>query len=118
MSQQVAWAIELAVKGGQAEAAKAMAAELADATKSDEPGALQYQWHFDESGSQAYLYERYTDAAAAQTHLDNFGPKADRFGELFDFTKVTILSDLPADMREALAGLSPEYRAQTSGFVR
>ena len=118
MTEDVAWTIELTIKGGQADAARAMASELTAATQADEPGARQYQWYFNDAGTEAFLYERYADAAAAQTHLDNFGPKAERFGAIFEFGKVTILADLPTAMREALAGLSPQYRTLADGFIR
>lgn len=117
MSNDVAWIVELAVKDGQKDAANAMIDELVAATKADEPDVLNYEWHVSASGNEALIYERYKSAAAAQLHLDNFGARADRFSEIFDFTNVIILSDLPADMREALDGLSPKYRLPRNGFV-
>jgi hypothetical protein len=92
-------------------------AEMVEATQRNEVGALNYQWAISDDRQVCHVYERYQDSAATVTHLESFGANfAVRFMEV---VKPTVVYGTPsAQVKEALAGLSPVYMAPFGGFSR
>ena len=80
MSDHVYWIIEANVQDGKLEELKSLMQEMSEATKADEPGALNYEWSLSEDGTVCHIFERYADSAATMVHMGNFGKKfAGRF---------------------------------------
>ncbi len=119
MSDAVSWVLELAVKDGQLDAFKALAREMSEATRADEPGATHYEWFIDADGKTIHIYERYADSAATMAHLGNFGAKfAERFLACVDLTRLTVYGDPSAEARGALAGFGAAHMTQFDGYAR
>ena len=119
MSDTVSWVIELKIKDGEFDTAKALMGEMVDATKANEPGALAYEWFASDDGTAIHIYERYADSAATLTHLGTFGEKfAERFMAIAEPTRLVLYGDPSAEVREALAPMGAIHLAQIGGFAR
>ena len=64
MNKNVYWLLELEIQAGQDKDFQGLMKEMVAATKANEPGALNYEWHTSEDGKRCHIYERYTDSAA------------------------------------------------------
>jgi quinol monooxygenase YgiN len=115
----VAWVFELTAKDGQGDALHPLMAEMVEATRAGEPGALDYEWHLSDDGTRVHLYERYADSAAALAHLATFGARfMARFFDVLTPGRVVLYGAPSAAVREALAGLAPTVMARAAGFSR
>lgn len=118
-NNNIHWIITVDINDGQSDAFKALMTEMVDATKADEPDALNYEWHISGDGKQCHIYERYTDSAATMVHLGNFGTKfAERFLAAVTPTQLTVYGDPDAETRAALAGLGAVHLEKIGGFAR
>jgi quinol monooxygenase YgiN len=118
MDGPVAVVFEAAVKPGQAEAVRALSAEMVAST-GGESGTLAYAFFASDDGAAAVAYERYADSAAGLAHLAVFGERfAGRLLALADPTRVTVLKSPSEEFRTAAAAFGPASRRPVGGFVR
>ena len=119
MSDTVSWILDLKIKDGEIDNAKALMREMVDATKANEPGTLNYEWYASDDGATIHIYERYADSAATMTHLGAFGEKfAERFLAILEPTRFVVYGDPSAEVREALAPMGAVHMAHIGGFTR
>lgn len=119
MSDSVSWLLELAIKDGQLDNFKSLMKEMVDATQSNEPGTLNYEWFIDADGKNGQIYERYADSAATMTHLGAFGEKfAERFMAVLEPTRLLVYGDPSDEVKTALVPFGPVYMEQIGGFIR
>jgi quinol monooxygenase YgiN len=119
MGNNIYWLLELSIKEGELENLKNLIIEMSDATRSDEPGALIYEWFVSDDGKQCHIYERYSDCAALMIHLGNFGAKfADRFLAILTPQRMTVYGEPTDEVRTALAGFGAVHMAELGGFAR
>jgi quinol monooxygenase YgiN len=119
MAGEVSWVFKVAVNDGALDEFRALAAEMNEANEAAEPDALIYEWFLADDGSTVHLYERYADNAAAMNHVARFGENfAGRFLALVSVTGVDIYGPAGDDLKEAVAGFSPNYYASIGGFAR
>jgi quinol monooxygenase YgiN len=119
MTENVYWLFELAINPGRFEDLKIIIADMVEATQRNEVGALNYEWAISDDRQVCHLYERYQDSAAALTHLESFGTNfAARFMEVVKPTRLVVYGTPSAQVKNALAKLSPIYMAPCAGFSR
>ncbi|MCX7558332.1 antibiotic biosynthesis monooxygenase [Sulfitobacter sp. F26204] len=119
MSDIIEWVLEMRVQEGQADKVQPLLDEMVAATKSDEPGALHYEYYMPEDRSTCTVLERYADNAAVMVHLGNFGAKfAERFLTVFVPERFTVYGLANAEVRGALAGFGATHQSMVSGFHR
>lgn len=119
MSKHVDWMLELAITDGKLDDFKALMNEMVDATKADEPGALNYEWSVSDDGSRVHIYERYADSDATMVHLASFGKNfAERFMSMAKPTKLTVYGNPDETVRKALDRMGAVYMAPIGGFAR
>jgi quinol monooxygenase YgiN len=119
MTNNIYWLLELTINDGQIDNLNILKNDMIEATQSDEPGTLNYEWHISDDSKQLHVYERYADSAATMTHIGNFGAKfADRFLAILSPTRMTVYGDPSTELREALAGFEPVFMQDTGGFAR
>ena len=117
--RDVAWTLELDLRDGRLDEVHALAAEMAEAIRAGEPGALAYEWNVSDDGRTAHLSERYADSASALVHLGNFTSRfMARFLELLAPTRFVVYGAPDDAVREAIAGFGPVYLAPAAGFRR
>jgi quinol monooxygenase YgiN len=118
MSDLVSWSLRMSVRDGRLDDAKALVAEMVEATRS-EPGALIYEYFLGDDGTSCHIYERYTDSDAVMAHLGNFGENfADRFMACFEPTSFSVYGPASADVRDALSAFGVVHLGRLDGFSR
>ncbi len=119
MSEAVHWLLELAVKAGARERLDELMAEMIEATKAGEPGALIYEWYISEDGGHCHIYERYRDSAAVMTHLGNFSEHfAGRFMDILTPERMAVYGPANDTVRAALDTLGAKFWTPIGGFAR
>ncbi|MBX7041891.1 MAG: antibiotic biosynthesis monooxygenase [Ignavibacteria bacterium] len=119
MSKNVHWIIEASVREGKLEDLKGLITEMVDATKASEPGAINYNWNFNDDESYLYLYERYADSDAALVHMGNFVKNfAGRFMSFLEIKKFVAFGDISDQMKKALSGAGAKVMTDHAGFDR
>lgn len=118
MSNVVSWSLQMSVREGCLDDAKALVPEMVEAT-SREPGALIYEYFLNDDGTACHIYERYVDSEAVMAHLGNFGANfADRFMACFEPTSLSVYGPASDEVRGALDAFGASYFGTLSGFSR
>ena len=113
---EIYWVFELAINPGRFEDLKTLMADMVEATQRNEVGTLNYEWAISDDRQVCHVYERYRDAAAVMTHLESFGANfAARLMEAVKPARLVVYGKPSAQVKDALAGLSPVYMAAFGG---
>jgi quinol monooxygenase YgiN len=119
MSGQVSWILELQIRQGRENDLRNLAAEMVEATKTNEPGTLDYEWSISADGKRCHIFERYADSAALLAHAATFGERfAGRFMAILTPVRFVVYGSPTADARDAIADLQPVYMQPVGGFSR
>lgn len=119
MSDTISWMLELNIKPGELDNMKALMKEMVEATRANEPGALNYEWFISEDEKTCHIYERYANSAAVMTHLGNFGRNfAKRFVAVFEPTSQVVYGNPNDELRKVLAKAGAVFMGPLDGFSR
>ena len=119
MSDHVMWIVDMTIGEGKLADLKALASEMTEATKKNEPGALNYEWSISEDGKRLNIYERYANLAAVQAHMGNVGPThIPRLMSMGTVNSFTVYSKATPELRAVLANAHPTYMQDVAGFTR
>jgi len=126
MSDNVFFIVELEVKPGQADDLRSVMRDMADLTRTDEPGTLNYEWFLTEDGTACHIYERYADPAAAVVHSATFPAELGRRAQAFLPTRLTAYGTITEEIRQkriepllaVLPGLPVVHLDPFGGFAR
>ena len=119
MTGHVYWMFDLEIKDGAYDTFEALMKEMVEATKANEPGALNYEWSVSEDKKTCHLLERYADSEATMIHMGNFGKNfARRFMEVLKPKSITLYGDPSEEVLKALAPMGPVVMAPVGGFSR
>ena len=118
MSDQVAWIVDMTIGEGKLAELKALAKEMAEVTKKNEPGALGYEWHISEDGKRLTIKERYKDIGAVQAHMGNVGPThIPRLMGCGTVNSFTVYAKITPELKAVLANAGPTFMEEVAGFV-
>jgi quinol monooxygenase YgiN len=109
---------ELAIRPGQLDAFKALMHNMVEATKANEPGALNYEWFISEDSTMCHIYERYADSAAVMAHMGNFAAFAGRWEAAVEMKGATAYGAPSDEVKAVLAGAGGTLMAPWGGFAR
>ncbi|MFQ5863813.1 MAG: putative quinol monooxygenase [bacterium] len=119
MSNNVYWVLELAIKPGELDNFKGLMTEMVQATQTNEPSTLNYEWAIGEDNKSCHIYERYADSGATMTHLGAFGEKfAERFMANVEVTRFVVYGNPTGEVKEALSGFGAVFMSPIGGFAR
>ncbi len=119
MTDNVYWLLEVAIKPGEFDNFKALMKEMVEATQTNEPNTLNYEWTITEDSQSCHIYERYADSTATMTHLGAFGEKyAERFMASVEPTRFVVYGPANNAVKEALSGFGAVFMAPFGGFAR
>ncbi|MAZ02314.1 MAG: antibiotic biosynthesis monooxygenase [Sneathiella sp.] len=119
MTGHVYWIFQLEIKPGEYENFEALMTEMVDATKADEPGALNYEWSVSDDKKICHILERFKDSEAALVHMGNFGSKfAPRFLEVLALKKMTVYGDPSDAVLKGLSRMGAVRMPSVGGFSR
>ena len=110
------WIVEAKLKEGQREAFEAvMNDQIKESLK--EEGTLNYQYYISNEGD-ILVYERFKDLDAAHQHIGNWDAHAERWTAAATPTRMLHLGDMPTELRDRHAVLSPLWMLPLGGFSR
>lgn len=119
MNARVSCLLEVAIQPGREADFRALAAEIAAVTETEEPGTLTYEWSMSADGTRAHLHERYVDSAALLVHLSGFMARfAERFLPVATPVAFTIYGAPSEAAKAALASFNPLCMESVGGFTR
>jgi Antibiotic biosynthesis monooxygenase len=93
---------------------KRLAGEALENT-ADEPGALQYDWFFNEDESKCIVREIYADSDAVLTHLGAMGDLLGKVIEVGGGIEIEVFGDPSDALLEATEGLQPTVYSYFQG---
>ena len=118
MDDQVSWVLEMTVKPGELDNLKTLIKEMIESTRA-EPGALNYQWCISDDNTTVHNFDRYSDSAAAKTHLDGFlANYVGRYMAAVDTTRLSVYGAPSDEVKEILNGFGGVYYGLIEGFTR
>jgi len=100
VSDSVSFIVELELSPDQGEELRSVMQELADRTRADEPGTLEYEWFVNGDGDACYIVERYADPDAAVAHSRTFPPELERRAQAFRPVRLTAFGRLTPALDE------------------
>ena len=119
MSDNIFWVLEAAIKEDELGNFKSLMKEMVNATKANEPDAINYEFFISEDGKSCHIYERYNDSAAVMTHLGTFGQKfTDRFMATVKPVRFTVYGNPSDEVKKALGSMGAVFLAPSAGFAR
>jgi len=118
-TSNIFWMFSVAIKDGKLDELKGLIEEMSDASRTNEPETLIYQWTISDDEKTAEVHERYADSDAALGHLASFNENfAGRLMALVEPTGMTVYGSPSVALRKQLEGAEPVYRGVIGGFAR
>ena len=109
MSTPIAWNLGLELKAGKADDFRSLVQDQLESTEA-EPGTLLYECFINDDGTEAQMYERYADSAAALTHLATFYEQfMARMMECADPLRFDVYGAPDQAVMDALSPANPRY---------
>jgi hypothetical protein len=117
MSTAISWVFEAAVKPDGLGDYRALAQEISADNEATEPRQVIFEWFINDHD--VHIYERYTDSAAALSHVERFVANfADRFLSLCTPTRMSVYGEPSDELKAAITGFSPRYFGTLAGHAR
>ncbi|MGB7390144.1 putative quinol monooxygenase [Marinomonas sp.] len=114
--ENVGWIVEAKLNPGQLDNFKAvMESQVARALT--EEGTLNYQYYLSDAGD-ILVYERFKDLESSHIHIQNWDDHAERWIAAATPTRMVHLGDLPQELRDKHAALSPLLLKPLGGFAK
>lgn len=116
MFKNFGWIVEAKLKEGKLEDfKKVMNSQIKRALT--EKGTLNYQYYISDEGD-ILVYERFEDLESAEIHIENWNDHAEAWIAAATPTRMVHLGDMPKEMRDKHAALSPLWLKPLGGFQR
>ena len=117
MTTAISWVFEAAVKPDGLDEYRALAREISADNEAAEPNQVIFEWYIDHRD--VHIYERYTDSAAALSHVERFVANfAERFLSLCTPTRMSVYGEPSDELKAAIAGFNPRYFGTVAGHAR
>ena len=109
--------VRSAIKPDGVDDYRALGREITADNEAAEPGQMIFEWFIDDHD--AHIYERYTDSAAAVTHVQRFEANfGERFLALCTPTRMSVYGEPSDELKEAIAGFNPRHLSPVAGHAR
>tara|TARA_R110000751_G_C13717447_1_gene475092 strand:+ start:313 stop:1053 length:741 start_codon:yes stop_codon:yes gene_type:complete len=110
------WIVEAKLNPGQLDAFREVMNSQVERAKT-EPGTLNYQYYMSDDGD-IMVYERFRDLEASHIHIQNWDDHAERWIAAATPTRMVHLGDLPKELTDKHAALSPLLLKPLGGFAK
>jgi quinol monooxygenase YgiN len=97
----------LKIHEGKLNEFKYLAAQCLIAVKEREPGAMQYDWFFNDDNTEYVVRERYVDSSAVFAHLGNIGELLGKVLLVADMS-LEVFGNPSQELRAAIAAMNPK----------
>ena len=119
MDNNISWILDLSVKEGKLDDLKTLTEEMVNATKTNEPDAIDYSWNISEDKKKVQIYEKYKDSDVTLLHLKNFMENfAERFMSTLDINSLVVYGNPGDELKNTLSGLGAVFMSHFGGFSR
>ncbi|MBK8554067.1 MAG: hypothetical protein IPL53_24665 [Ignavibacteria bacterium] len=119
MSKNIFWIVATKVKEGELENLKTLKEEMTEYTKTNEPGALKFEWFISSDDKYCHLFESYSDPPAAIVHMKSFGKNyAQRFMSILEVKNFTVYGEPTEELMKILNPLGVVILNPSGGFER
>ena len=115
-AEQIGWIVEAKIAPGKRDEFESVVKEIVAETRK-EGGTLNYQYFVSDDGD-VLVYERFANVESAHIHITNWDNYAERWVAAAPATRMVHLGDLPQELRERHAALSPKLLKPFHGFAR
>ncbi|WP_299891742.1 antibiotic biosynthesis monooxygenase [uncultured Ruegeria sp.] len=116
MFENLGWIVEAQIKDGRRDDFKGIVEEIVAATRA-EGGTLNYQYYVSDDGA-VLVYERFANVDSAHIHITNWDRFADRWLEAAPATRMVYLGNIPQEIQDRHAAISPMVYKLFDGFAR
>jgi quinol monooxygenase YgiN len=119
MDNTISYVFEVAIKQGQLEKFKALMKEMVEATRTNEPNTLSYEWFISADGSTCHTCERYVDSAAIMTHMNTVREKfSERYFQAAEPRRLVVYGNPSEEIRTMFGPLNAFFLPPAAGFTR
>ena len=118
MNKKAQFLLEFTLQEGQQESFKKQLDEVIPFIENSEPGALIYEFYFNEDNTKCYVLEQYYDSAAFMTHLVNVSTRLQELLKISSITRLEILGDLSPEAHAFAESLGAKFYNFHGGFAR
>lgn len=116
MFENLGWIVEAQIRDDRFDEFKTIVEEIVAATRA-EGGTLNYQYYVADDGA-VLVYERFANIESAHAHITNWDNFADRWLGAAPSTRMIYLGDIPQDIQDRHATISPKVYKPFNGFSR
>lgn len=119
LDQNIFIIVEAKIKPGQFDNFIKVANHMSEVVKSNEPGALDYEWTITPDSSTCFILERYASSEASLTHNKIFREQfATKFNEVLEFVGLTVYGNPNRELKEAFGPAGAASKVLVAGFAR
>lgn len=118
MSSKAQYTVEFSIQEGQQASFKDQLKEIIPFIKSNEPGALMYEFYFNSDESKCYVQEQYADSPAMLAHLANVSPRLQEILKISAITRLEIFGALSPEAHAVAESFGASFYTYFDGFTR
>lgn len=117
MTDRIRMVAEFTIKPENLAAFKRLVGQLVDLVTRNEPGALSYEWFFNDDESVCTIIEVYKDVQAVNAHMANVGPTLNEIIAVAPMT-FKIFGAVPDEMKPTVASMGGTVHTPFTGITR
>jgi len=104
------------ISPGNETAFKRFAEQAIERVKANEPGALEYSWHFSGDMRTCYILESYIDSAAVLLHLEDVASIVEQLSQYATTSRFEVFGDVSSDAGAALTKIGATICGRWKGL--
>ena len=117
MTDRIRMVAEFTIKPENLAAFKRLVGQLVDLVTRNEPGALSYEWFFNDDESVCTILEVYKDVQAVNAHMANVGPTLNEIIAVAPMT-FKMFGAVPDEMKPTIASMGGTVHTPFTGITR
>lgn len=118
MNNKANFTVEFSLQDGAQETFKNKLDEAITLVKANEPGALNYQFYFNDDETKCYVMEQYADSAAMMFHLSNVSGILNEILQISTLTRLEIFGALSEEAHSFASSMGARFYTHHDGFTR
>ena len=118
MTDRIRMVAEFTVKPENLAAFKRLVGQLVDLVTRNEPGALSYEWFFNDDESVCTILEVYKDVQAVNAHMADVGPTLNEIMAVAPMTMLKVFGAVPDEMKPVVASMGGTVHTPFTGITR
>lgn len=118
MTDRIRMVAEFTIKPENLAAFKRLVEQIVDLVTRNEPGALSYEWFFNDDESVCTILEVYKDVQAVNTHMANVGATLNEIMTVAPMTLLHVFGAVPDEMKPTVASMGGTIHTPFTGITR